>query len=51
MLGAFIVYSIKGLDMELFYYSDEDGEVKTEKLRAVWDEHRRVLHIVEVQLC
>lgn len=33
MLGAFIVYSIKGVEMELFYYSDEDGEVKTEQLR------------------
>lgn len=40
MLGAFIVYSIKGVDMELFYYSDEDGEVKTEQLRAVWDVHQ-----------
>lgn len=26
--------------MELFYYSDEDGEVKTEQLRAVWDVHQ-----------
>lgn len=40
VLGAFIVYSIKGVDMDLFYYSDEDGEVKTEKLRAVWDVHQ-----------
>lgn len=40
MLGAFIVYSIKGVEMELFYYSDEDGEVKTEQLRAVWDVHQ-----------
>lgn len=40
MLGAFIVYSIKGVEMELFYYSDEDGEVKAEQLRAVWDVHQ-----------
>lgn len=48
MLGAFIVYSIKGVDMELFYYSDEDGEVKTEQLRAVWDVNRHTLHYEQV---
>lgn len=44
LLGAFIVYSIKGLDMELFYYSDEDGEVKIEKYRAVWDVNQHKLY-------
>ena len=44
MLGAFIVYSIQGVDMELFYYSDEEREVKTEKHRAVWDVNRHNLH-------
>lgn len=37
VLGAFIVYSINEVDVELFFYSDKDSEVKTEKLRAVWD--------------
>lgn len=44
-LGAFIVYSIKGVNMKLFYYSDEDGEVKIEKLHAVWDINQKYLHI------
>lgn len=44
VLGAFIVYSINGVDMELFYYSDEEGEVKTEKQRAIWDVHQYKLH-------
>ena len=48
MLGAFIVYSIKGVDMELFYYSDEEREVKTEKYRAVWDVNRHTLHYEQV---
>ena len=45
MLGAFIVYSIKGVDMELFYYSDEEREVKTEKYLALWDVNQRKLHV------
>ena len=45
VLGAFIVYSIKGVDMDLFYYSDEDGELKTEKLRALWDVNQQKLHL------
>ena len=48
MLGAFIVYSIKGVEMELFYYSDEDGEVKMEQLRAVWDVNRHKLYYEQV---
>ena len=45
VLGAFIVYSIKGVDMDLFYYSDVDGELKTEKLRALWDVNQQKLHL------
>lgn len=48
MLGAFVVYSIKGVDMELFYYSDEEREVKTEKYRAVWDDILHKLHFEQV---
>ena len=44
VLGAFIVYDIKGLDMELFYYSDEEGQVKTEIRHAIWAEHQHKLH-------
>lgn len=31
--------------MELFYYSNKDSEVKTEKLRAVWDVNQHNFHI------
>ena len=48
VLGAFIVYSIKGFDVELFYYSDEDDEVKTVKNRAVWDDILHKLHFEQV---
>lgn len=48
VLGAFIVYSIKGFDVELFYYSDEDDEVKTVKNRAVCDDILHKLHFEQV---
>lgn len=47
-LGAFIVYSIKGVDVELFSYSDTDSEVRTEKHRAIWDVNQHKLCIEKI---
>ena len=37
LLGAFIVYCLKGADIELFYYSHKEARVITESRQFVWD--------------